>query len=282
MPFRLLYLFSDFLFVVIYHVIGYRKDVVFKNLDIVFPEKNEEEKETIAREFYSYFCDLVLETIKMGRMNAHEMKKRAKLVNPEILTKFKENNQNYILLLGHYGSWEWASAGFELGSEAHILVIYKPLSNPFMDKYLHKIRSRFGQGLTSMKNSLRNMLKVKNQVTATAFVGDQRPAAGEGIWLDFFTKETNFLPGAEKISQKLKQPVVFVNITRYKRGYYEIEFEIITEEPQNTQEAEITEIYVRKLEAQIRKMPYCWLWTHDRWKHQQQKVLPQAEMSTSE
>lgn len=275
MPFWFLYLFSDFLFLIIYYVIGYRKDVVQKNLSIAFPNKSPEEKENIAREFYSYFCDLVVETIKMSRMNSKEMKKRARLVNPELLDKFKE--QNIILLLGHYGSWEWASAGFELGTDMHILVIYKPLSNPYMDRYLYRIRSRFGQGLTSMKNSLRNMLKAKDQVTATAFVGDQRPAAGEGIWLNFFGQETNFLPGAEKISAKLKLPVVFVNITRPKRGFYEINFEIITETPQATSENEITAAYVKKLETQIRQTPYCWLWSHDRWKHKQKKITQEMQ-----
>ena len=259
---------------------AYRKDVVFKNLNIVFPEKSEEEKKIIAKQYYRYFCDLVLETVKMSKMSAQEMEKRCRLVNPKVLEKFKQQKQHYILLLGHYGSWEWASAGFELGSSAHILVIYKPLSNPYMDKYLHNIRSRFGQDLTSMKNSLRNMLKTKDQVTATAFVGDQRPSAGEGIWLDFFGRETNFLPGAEKISAKLRQPVVFVNITRPRRGFYEINFEIITEEPQNMAESEITKAYVRKLEAQIRQTPYCWLWSHDRWKHQKQKADNQVHVGS--
>jgi Kdo2-lipid IVA lauroyltransferase/acyltransferase len=269
LPFWFLYRLSDFSFLIIYYLIGYRKAVVFRNLRRAFPEKSETEIRQIARRFYVFFCDMMLETLKMLVMSKKSMKKRVKFNHLELVGYFTQKNQSFFIILGHSGSWEWASPGFELQTPFHVLVIYKPLRNPQMDDLVLKLRTRFGQEATSMKNTLRNIVRLKNELTITAFIGDQRPEnQSDAYWTTFLGQATGFLQGTEKLAQKFNRPVVFAAITRPRRGYYEIDFELITETPQQTQVGEITEQFARKLENQIRQNPELWLWSHNRWKYQ--------------
>lgn len=272
LPFWCLYRLSDFLFIVIYYGVGYRKKVVYKNLKNAFPEKSEEEIIQIMQKYYRFFCDMILETLKMLTLSAKTMKKRAYFDNLSIYEKLHREERSFILMLGHYGSWEWGSAAFELHTNHHILVIYKPLSNTYIDTLVRKMRTRFGQEATTMKNTLRNIIKLKKQLTATAFIADQRPDPKNAYWSTFFGQEAGFLWGTEKIAQKMDYPIVFCTVQRPKRGYYEIHSELLFEHPKNTKEGDITEKFVRRLEEDIRKRPELWLWSHDRWKHQ--KPMP--------
>ena len=54
-------MYSDFLYLLIYKVLGYRKKVVFENLKNAFPEKSATEIEKIANAYYHYLCDLLVE-----------------------------------------------------------------------------------------------------------------------------------------------------------------------------------------------------------------------------
>ena len=57
LPFWLLYVISDALYLLMYRVVKYRRKVVWKNLTSSFPEKNETELRTTERQFYHWLCD---------------------------------------------------------------------------------------------------------------------------------------------------------------------------------------------------------------------------------
>jgi KDO2-lipid IV(A) lauroyltransferase len=266
LPFPILYLFSDALFFIIYYITKYRKGLIYKNLKNAFPQKTEAEIKKIAKDYYVFFCDFLLETVKMLAMSKTTMMRRVKFTNLDFIEKYAQKKQSIFIMLGHSGSWEWASPSFELQTPFHVLAIYKPLTNKLIDSLVLKLRTRFGQEATSMKNTLRNIIRLKHQLTVTAFIGDQRPNPRDAYWTIFLNQETGFLWGTEKLAQKFNTPVVFAEIIRPQRGFYEVRFDEISDDPQNTQEGEITEKFARKLESQIQENPHLWLWSHNRWK----------------
>ena len=75
LPFSILYLLSDFVYILMYYVFGYRKTVVMGNLAIAFPEKSLTEREVIASAFYKNFVDTFIETIKLLSMSDAEFDK---------------------------------------------------------------------------------------------------------------------------------------------------------------------------------------------------------------
>ena len=268
MPLWLLYGISNILFLIVFYVVKYRKNLVVKNLKMCFPEKSDQEINKICRNYYLFLADLMVETLKMLTFSENEMKKRMYFKDLSLVEKLQKENKNFFLMLGHVGSWEWGSAAFQLHTSYQILVIYKPLRDVFFDNFVKKIRTRFGQEATSMKNTLRNIIRLKDRLHATAFIADQRPENNkDAIWVDFFGKKIDFLQGTEVLAQKFDYPVVFANVTRPKRGYYEISLELIAENPKNIPKNEITQIFASKLENQIRQNPHLWLWSHDRFRN---------------
>jgi Kdo2-lipid IVA lauroyltransferase/acyltransferase len=269
MPFPLLYLVSDGLYVILYYVIGYRKEIVLQNLRNSFPNKSDVEIKKIRKQFYHYLCDLTLETFKTLTISKSAMIKHCSIY-PDTLKLFNKlaaENKSFILVLGHFGNWEWAGNSFSLLCKHQLYVIYHPLSNKYFDGLIYDMRTRFGTKLIAMKDTYREMASKRNELSATAFIADQTPSPEGAFWTTFLHQETPVFKGTEKIAQRLNYPVVYGRVNRLKRGYYEISAEALFENPVKSQPDEISKSHTNILENDILAYPEIWLWSHRRWKH---------------
>ncbi len=257
-----------------YHVAGYRKKVVRQNLKNSFPEKTPEELKILERKFYRYLCDLFLETFKTLTISRKQANKRLRFSDETIalFKKLNDEKKSCILVMGHFGNWEWAGNTFALVCEQQLYVIYHPLSNKYFNKLIYNMRTRFGTKLYAMKDTIREMIRNRNEINATAFIADQTPPPAMAYWTTFMNQETPVFWGTEKIASKLNFPIVYVTVNREKRGHYIVSTELLVNEPKQTKEGEISELHTRKLERDIIKQPEIWLWSHRRWKHKR----PQA------
>lgn len=268
LPFTVLYLISDVMYLILYRVVGYRKEVILNNLRNSFPDKSETEIRQMGKDYYHYFCDLILEVFKKITMNSRTTLAHCKMMNVEVLDQLFEQNKSVILLMGHYGNWEWAGSSFSLSCKHQLHVIYKPLSNAYFEELMRKTRTMFGTKLIKMQNTFKDILSYKNENAAFAFIADQTPPPQLAYWTTFLNQETAFFTGAERIAKKYDLPVVFINIKRVKRGYYQIHAELLSEVPKTVTENQIIQLYSERLALEINKMPEIWLWSHRRWKHE--------------
>lgn len=269
LPFPLFYLVSDFLFLVLFHVLAYRKKVVMNNLRNAFPEKPEKELRAIQRKFYRYLCDLFLETFKTLTVFPGVMKKRCRL-SPETLQLFKKyhaEKKSVIIVMGHYGNWEWAGNSFSMDCPQQLYVIYHPLRNKWFNGLIYRMRTRFGTGLYAMSDTFKEMVKNRNEINATAFIADQTPSPENAYWTRFLQQDTPVFWGTEKIAKKMGFPIVYVSVDRIKRGYYLVKAETLVEDPKTMPDGAISELHTRRLEKDIQAKPEIWLWSHRRWKH---------------
>lgn len=270
LPFPLLYGFSAFVYFLLYHVFGYRKKVVYQNLKNAFPEKSEAELQQLQRRFYRYLCDLFTETFKTLTVRKSVMLKHCYLKpgSGELFDRLYAGHKHVILVMGHFGNWEWAGNTFSLTRQHQLHVIYHPLHNKYFDRLIVGMRTRFGTQLIPMKDTMRRMLENRTgPLTATAFIADQTPHPDRAYWMEFMHQDTPVFLGTETFAKKLDYPVVYVSVKRVKRGYYEIGCEVLFENSKATAEHEITEKHTRRLEQDIRALPETWLWSHKRWKH---------------
>jgi len=273
-PFPLFYGVSDLMFVMIYYVFGYRKKVVGQNLRNAFPGKSEKEISAIMRRFYRSFCDVLLETFKTLTISERSAIKRCQLT-PEALrlfNRYADENKSIIIVMGHFGNWEWAGNTFSLQCRHHLYVVYHPLSNKHFNGLIYRMRTRFGTGLIAMKDTFREMVQHKAELDATAFIADQTPAPDSAFWLTFLNQDTPVFQGTEKIARKMNYPVVYARVERVKRGYYQISAETLFDEPGKTTEGEITAAHTHALEKDIERQPESWLWSHRRWKHKRPEI----------
>lgn len=263
-----MYIFSDFLFVLLYYVFPYRKNVVLQNLRQSFPEKTEKELREIQRKFYKHFCDLVFESLKTFTASRKAIEDRVNIVNADLLEAYYRKGKSLILATGHYANWEWPAITFTHHSSHTGTGIYKKLSNPFFDKKLRMTRAKFGTKLMSTKEVAVFFEEHKNQLCTYGFINDQSPSdPRKGYWTTFLGQDTCILLGVEKYAVKYNYPVLYGVITKTGRGRYRMEYRLVCEDPSSSRQGEITEACSKINEEVIRQAPEYWLWTHRRWKH---------------
>ena len=269
LPFPVLYLVSDFVYVIMFNVVGYRKQVVLENLRKSFPQKTDKEINRICRAYYRYLCDLFLETFKTLTIGPRVMLLHCKVSaeTEAIFSKLATERKSAIMVLGHYGNWEWAGNSFSLICQHQLYVIYHPIGNKQFDDLMYKMRTRFGTRLIAMKNTFKEMLLRKEELCCTAFIADQTPSSQNAYWTTFLNQDTPVFRGTEIIARKLNTPVVYVAVNKIRRGYYEICAEMLCADPAGTKDGEISEMHTRRLEQDIIRRPEIWLWSHRRWKH---------------
>lgn len=269
LPLPVLYIISDFIFLPV-SIAGYRRKVILNNLKMAFPNKNDQWRKTILRKFYRHFCDLFVETIKLQHISDGEINKRITFSNTEILNKATDEGKDVILVLGHYGNWEWVPA-INLHTKARGYSVYRPLKNKWFDLYMRKLRSRFGSENITMKKTIRVVagLKRSNTRFLLGLIADQSPARdGIQCWTTFLSQPTPVLTGPEKMVKMVNGLMVYLKVSKPKRGHYHIEVVPWQGDVLKTADNELTEWHIRQLENNIYKRPELWLWSHKRWKYQ--------------
>lgn len=268
---RVLYVLADFLYIIIYRVLRYRLKVVRRNLAASFPEKSEQERRAIERGFYHHFADYIVETLKLAHISLEELQRRAYVQNPEVVDRLMDaGHPCCLLLMGHYGNWEWYSGSTTRFADAVMYQIYRPLNNKAVDKLFIWLRTKFGSRVISKYETGREVVRLqRNKVRSVViFLADQTPSRQNlHYWTSFLNQDTAILTGAERLARKLDTPVIFLDVQMLRRGYYTLELQLLAEHPKETPENWITEEYARRMERSILRNPAGWLWTHKRWKY---------------
>ena len=270
LPLRVHYIISDFIYLVVYHLVGYRVKLVRKNLADSFPEKSETELRQIERDFYRWFCDYLVETVKLLTISEKELKRRMVFKGTEIVDEVVESGQSCAVYLGHYCNWEWiTSLQLWVSPKAQCGQIYHVLENLEFDRLFLNIRQRMGAVCIPMAETLRRLAEYrqKHQPVVIGYISDQVPFWNNiHHWLDFLNHDTPVLTGTERLARSAGHAVFYIDVTRPRRGYYVAEFKLIARDPKQTKDYELTDAYFKLLEESIQRAPQYWLWTHNRWK----------------
>jgi Kdo2-lipid IVA lauroyltransferase/acyltransferase len=269
LPFRILYLFSDGIAFVMEHIIRYRKDVIIQNLKNSFPEKTDAERKAIMKGFYQNFADIIMETFKSMRLTREEAIKRVKIRDRELFDQFYKEQRNVMVVLGHYANFEWVALTFPLTVKQACYAVFQPLKNNHFNRKVVQIRERFGLTLFPMKQTYYYMIQNPTPNSMYGFMADQSPQKERiKYWTKFMNQYTGVHLGVENLARKLDMSVLFLEVHRVKRGFYELQPVLITNRPAEMAPNQITELHVQALERMIRHKPEDWLWSHKRWKHQ--------------
>ena len=274
MPWWVIYLHADLLYLVAYYVIGYRKKVVRQNLAECFPDKSAKERKVIEKEFYHHFTDYVAETLKLLHISDDDMRRRMVFHNAGIIEDAFNNGQSIVLYAAHYGNWEWVtSVTLWFNSAAHRDAVqgqvYQPLENEWFDRFFLRLRQRFNTVCISQRVILREMISREREGRhlGIGFIADQHPLSNdEGHVLDFLHHPTAFITGPEAIGRKLHCRAAFFDVRKLSRGHYECTLVPLSDDIAAEPHGSVTIRYARLLERRIEAEPAYWLWTHKRWK----------------
>lgn len=277
MPFWVLRIKSSFFYLILYYVIGYRKNVVLNNLKNSFPEKSNQEIKKISKEFYLHFCDVIFETVKLLTISKSAFKKHC-YVDDESIKKFNhffDNNQTIVGVVSHCGNWEWTAITQQAYFPRMLTGAYHPLSNKNFNDFILHLRTRFGGDMVPMQQLYKRVLELREKKipTTIGLLADQSAPPESAYWTIFLNQDTGIYNGPEKLAKKFNYPVVFLNMKKIRRSYYALSLTILTEHPNSLAAGGVTELHVKELEKNIQAQPYTWLWSHKRWKHKKPESL---------
>ena len=269
LPFRLLYFISDLFYYILYYGIKYRRKIVRKNLELSKVAKSTKDLIRIEKKFYRHLTDVFFEMFKFYNISPEEMKKRFYIENPEIFYELEKKNKSVMFMTSHYGGFEWF-----LSINYHVpqlpFAVYTPLSNKSLDSLIKKFRLRHGSKLISRYKAgsyIKKQIK-KNKLFLYGMAADQSAQIRSiTYWKEFLGVKVPVFTGSERIAKQHDIPVVFGKVVKIKRGYYKVVVDLISEFPNEYKNYQITDIYLKKLEKQIREIPEYYYWTHNRFKH---------------
>lgn len=268
LPYPLFYAVSDFTFFLVYRVVGYRKKVVWSNLQLTFPEKDPAELRKIMVRFYSHMCDMFLEMVKTMSMDKEDVKRHYHVTNIELLREL-EKTKSVLIVCSHYANWEWnVSINNYVNSKGY--AVYQKVSNKYFDELFRRLRSKWNTTPITQQETVRTVMRNEKDgiIGIYGMVSDQSPMAHKAqYWSKFMGVTVPIYNGPEVLARKLDLAVIFARVTKVKRGYYSLEMIPITRNGSATAEGEITEKFLRLTEDLIREEPAHYLWTHKRWKH---------------
>lgn len=269
LPFRVLYLFSDLLFLLLCYFPTYRRKIVLTNLRNSFPEKTEKELSVIARKFYRHLADLVIETLKHTHLSNKQLLKRLTLSNPELLERLYNEGRDLMVVHSHYNTWEWLLI-LPLWVRYKVVTVYKPIQNFLFDRFMNNFRARNNMSLSPMSEVVREIIKNRGNNIRSLYLlmADQTPAKSQIKYrTTFLNQDTPVFLGPEKIAMKYDMAVIFFNMQKVRRGYYNLTAELLFENTAGLPEYMVTETHVKRLGELIREKPEYWIWSHRRWKY---------------
>lgn len=244
------------------------------NLFRAFPQKSDEERRKIEKNYYKHLSDLFLETIQGLNLNSTSLKQFVRLENKELLDSFYESKQSALIVLSHCGNWEWSCLAASQYTALPFYVVYKPLSNIGFNAFMYHLRSKTGSKPIAMNETLRLVSKNTEIPFFLAMVGDQNPGNINQVhWDQFLNQETAFLNGPAKIAEKYRMSVIYLKSCKINRHHYVLTPELIVDarKGQDINSQEIMKKIVHSIESEIVTQPEIWLWSHRRWKHQRNK-----------
>ena len=266
LPMPVLYLISDFFYLLIYYVFKYRRDIVFRNLQIAFPDKTVEERTRIAKGFYRNFTDTFIESLKLISASRRFVEKRSE-GDFELINRLIDKGYSINVMVGHQFNWEFANLLYSLNLRIPFVGIYMPISNKILDRIFYNFRERYGTILISAPDFRNKMHKVFDQQFVLGLAADQNPGNPTNAhWLNFFGRPTPFLTGPAKGAVKNNVAVVFIGMRKPKRGRFRYEATLLTEQAGNQEPVELTKAYRDALEKTISEEPSNYLWSHRRFK----------------
>lgn len=277
LPFWCIYALSDFLYL-LFKIIPYRRKVIAGNIRRSFPDKSEKEINQLVKQFYRHFTDILAEGTKNLSISKEELKRRYVVKNPEIMHDLYQKNKSVLLVSGHYNNWEWLICAQNLLFPHQAMGIGMPLTSKFWDKKVNERRQRYGMIVVHAKNFKDKIAQYSDGPLAILTLSDQSPGdSRKSYWMPFLNQQTAVLFGAEQMAHQYNYAVVFYHTRKVKRGYYEMELKVITENPASMSWGQITEAHTQLLEQAIKEQPAYWLWSHKRWKRDIPTDLPQLK-----
>ncbi len=258
------YVVENLIFCVARYCLRYRMKVVKTNLRNSFPEKDERELAVIRRRFYRTLAEIFVDTINLAGLTPE---KGRSLLTVKGLEEQKERvgGRDWIAMTAHFGCWEYCSFWGLYDPTQIVVAVYHPLRSRIVEAFYQRLRNGDYATTVAMKESLRFYLRnraggIGGRNLVMGLIADQNPPRRpDSRWFRFLNQDTIFFDGGEKLALRCQLPVYFVDGAPAAGPLRDVLRTDLRSGKEEVAEYEITQRYVRMLEAEIRRRPELWM-----------------------
>lgn len=249
--------------------------VAFDNLCRAFPDRPKAEIDRLVFDVYRHLFRVIVEMIFLPRkFHLATLDRHIRYARPgdyDRVIELINLDRPILVLTGHFGNWEVLSyvlglAGYRGG------VVARPLDNPYLDRFVHRFRSRTGQTLHAKKGAFEDIQDSLTHGDGLGVLADQ-DAGPRGVFVDFFGRPASTFKAIALLALEYQAPVLVLAAARTPGELcftLHIGDLIFPEEYAGHSDPvrAITQRYTTALERIVRLYPEQYFWLHRRWKHQ--------------
>ncbi|MBI4574389.1 MAG: 4'-phosphopantetheinyl transferase superfamily protein [candidate division NC10 bacterium] len=259
----------------IYHLLPIRRRIILTNLRRVFGDfLPEAEIRSLAQAHYAHLARLVGEFLAFPWLSPNQQGARGRVENIEAIFRAHARGKGVLVLTGHFGNWEVATAAVIANYPQYrgrIHFVRRPLHPAWLDALVTRRFRRAGFGVLPKKGSLNAILDRLAAGDVVVFVFDQHASGSDGIPVEFFGQPAGTFRSLAIIALATGAPVVPATCWREPDGRHVLRFEeaLPPIECEDVDEAirRNTRTYNAALERLVLRHPEQWFWVHRRWKH---------------
>jgi KDO2-lipid IV(A) lauroyltransferase len=255
---------GDFL----HRVIGIRRELVYRNLSLAFPEKSNEEIRDIATAVYRNVCTTLLEVLRLPLIRSRE--DAAALVDiegDEFFDWYRNRKTGAVIVSAHYGNWELMAYACGLLVQP-ISIIVKRLRNAPIDQKMNEYRTLGGNSVIYHAQAPRQGLRLLQNGGFLSILGDQSDHKASHFG-EFLGRRATMFQGPAFFALKARVPLFITICNSNGDGRYTVSIREIETSDLSFCKDDIATLagrYTRAIEAEIVRHPEEWFWLHDRWK----------------
>ncbi|HTY11079.1 MAG TPA: lysophospholipid acyltransferase family protein [Bacteroidota bacterium] len=277
MPWRSVNRFGAALASIVFYLVPIRRSLTIEHLHRAFPGKSPAEIHAIALAAYRNLVISLLEVFWFSRLTPEKVREVVRMPETSVMDARLQEGKGLIMLGGHFGNWELIAIAVGLLSKHPLTIIVQRQRNKFVDAFMNKNRTLFGNKVVEMEKAPREIISTLRNNGVVAILADQS-GPREGLFVNFFGRPASTHRGPALFSVRTGAPIIMAFIIRQPDGLYNVEFEEVeTKDVGGTDEEKIEQITARHvaiLEEYATRYPDHWLWMHKRWKHTPSPTLP--------
>jgi KDO2-lipid IV(A) lauroyltransferase len=274
LPEKQVYALFESIAKLMYHLLGSRRRLTLRNLEIAFPEKTLKERQLLAKRCFANLADsMAFNTlVGNGRITNEMLDERVEIIGWENLEQARTStDMGPLAYTAHIGNWELMPQYAALRLDAPVHVIARKSTNPLLEeKIVLPQRERFGVRVFYKRNALTRILKAVKKGGIAGILIDQRLNLKQGIAVEFFGCKAGTTATPALLQIRFGVPTIPAFMVKVDRGRYRLIFGKPTEwadngKPIDEQVHELTCRHQKVIEDIIREYPDQWFWVHNRW-----------------